>query len=65
MAQGLGYDAFLSQCAEWHKPSLNGAPGHIGNFSDKQIQQVVDFVGELGMHEWEGTYYLSIEPLLV
>jgi hypothetical protein len=30
------------------------APCRIGNFSDKQTQQVVDFKGALGMHEWEG-----------
>ena len=49
MAQGLDHDIVLSQRAESRK-----APRHIGNFSDKQTQQVVEFVGALGMHEWEG-----------
>jgi hypothetical protein len=38
-----------------YKTSLKRAPCRIGNFFDKQTQRVVDFVGALGMHEWEGT----------
>jgi len=49
MAVGLGYDVALFQRVESRK-----APRHIGNFSDKQTQQVVELVGALGMYEWEG-----------